>query len=278
MNPKKTRVKNKYMTIQHQRKPKITVDNESKNHPMIVSPGPNSMIISPGPNSMIVSPGPNSMTVNTCSSNPVIINTKCENIINKYIRNLIRSESDLINSNLKQSMSLLTKGAYYYPHCVCDERDQNLFKRIVSELEDADELKIVSWSQHYKIDNPGCSETFNLIIKKVADMFNAIVCETRLNYYKDQSDWKPMHHDSHAYGESLHLKEDFTIGISLGSTRELVFMHEQSGNIFKFPQKNGDVFAFDHHVNKDFLHGVTKSIIPTGSRISLVAWCKLQNN
>src|SRR5947207_1950646 len=87
----------------------------------------------------------------------------------------------------------------------------SLNKNKVNEIEQADEFKIVSWSKHYKVDNPKFSKTFNEIIEKISNVFNVTVCETRLNYYKDKNDWKPLHHDSHAYGNGI--REDFTIGI-----------------------------------------------------------------
>jgi hypothetical protein len=194
------------------------------------------------------------------------------NMIHKYISQLVKSEIDLTNGNLNNSIELLLKGAFYYPHLICNEKDTTFFNNIVKELEEADEFKIVEWSKHCKIDNPRFSKTFNEIIEKISKIFNVTVCETRLNYYKDKNDWKPLHHDSHAYGNGI--REDFTIGISLGEPRELIFMHESSGNKFKFPQRNGDIFAFDKYVNKDFLHGITKSLRTVGPRISLVAWCK----
>ena len=72
---------------------------------------------------------------------------------------------------------------------------------------------------------------------------------SRMNFYRDDSDWKPFHHDSHAYGGKS-LREDFTIGASFGATRELAFLHEPSGGQFSFPQGNGDIFAFSSEVNK----------------------------
>lgn len=35
------------------------------------------------------------------------------------------------------------------------------------------------------------------------------------------------------------------MGASFGSSRALGFLHEPSGIEFTFPQKNGDIFAFD---------------------------------
>lgn len=46
-----------------------------------------------------------------------------------------------------------------------------------------------------------------------------------------------------------------TVGASFGTTRELSFLHEPSGQSFTFPQANGDVFAFDSDVNAKFQHG-----------------------
>ena len=194
------------------------------------------------------------------------------NMINIYMKKLVRSDTDRINANLNRGIGLLSEGAYYYPHCVCSEKDLTLFTQILMELEKADEFKLIEWSKHYKVENPKFSQTFNQLIEKVAKIFNLSVCETRLNYYKDHNDWKPLHHDSHAYSNMV--REDFTIGISIGGSRELSFVHENSGNGFKFPQKNGDVFAFDSNVNKEFLHGITKGSHNSAPRLSLIAWCK----
>ena len=194
------------------------------------------------------------------------------NMIGFYINQLVKSDFDKLNTSLLNDIQFLKFGAYYYPNHVCKKDDHTLFDQILKELSDVDEFKLIKWSKHYKIDNPKCSETFTKIINKVAHDFNVTVLETRLNYYKDGNDWKPLHHDSHAYSNEM--REDHTIGISLGDSRELIFMHETSENKFKFPQNNGDVFAFDSSVNKAFLHGITKSIRDAGPRISLIVWGK----
>ena len=48
------------------------------------------------------------------------------------------------------------------------------------------------------------------------------------------------------------------MGASFGSARELAFLHDSSEIQFKFPQNNGDVFAFDSVVNDKFKHGMYK--------------------
>ena len=76
------------------------------------------------------------------------------------------------------------------------------------------------------------------------------VFATRLNFYRDGADWKPFHHDSHAFANGQ--KEDFTMGASFGAARDLAFLHEPSGQRFSFPQNNGDVFAFNSNANAAF--------------------------
>jgi hypothetical protein len=90
----------------------------------------------------------------------------------------------------------------------------------------------------------------------MADYFDVEVYATRLNFYPDATSWKPFHHDSHAYAAGHAQREDFTMGASFGGTRELIFKHVGSGVCFTFPQADGDVFAFDSIVNKQFQHGV----------------------
>ncbi len=115
--------------------------------------------------------------------------------------------------------------------------------------------------------------TLNKIVRALAVYFDIDVFATRLNFYADNSAWKPFHHDSHAYAKSAGAAEDFTVGVSLGSERELVFKHVESGQQFSFPQRNGDLFAFDSAVNKRFQHGVPRArerIV--GPRFSIIAW------
>merc|ERR1712000_530215 len=110
------------------------------------------------------------------------------------------------------------------------------------------------------------------IIDILESYFDCEIFATRLNFYADNSAWKPFHKDSHAYAKGG-IKEDFTIGLSLGATRALVFKHAEGEQQFSFPQANGDVFAFDTKVNDKFLHGVPKAKERVvGPRFSIIAW------
>jgi len=189
--------------------------------------------------------------------NKIPLNKKT-NMAKLYANNLVTSNYDLVNSNFDNVL----KNCIYMTNYICDKNDTGLFDQIMTELK---ENNIVKWSKHYKYENPTFSPTFNKIIEKLSKDFNVDVKCTRLNYYKDGNDYKPYHRDSHVENEN------FTLGCSLGSSRVLSFMHETSKKKFHFEQNNGDIFAFDDIVNKDFLHGVPRSN-DSGERISIILW------
>lgn len=195
------------------------------------------------------------------------------NLIEKYAKVLLKSEFNRYLGIDNDYKKILNNGCYYLQNFICEMDDFTYFNKIKNELKDNN---IISWSKHQKYENPKFSKTFNEIINIICKYFNVVPVETRLNYYRNGMDWKPYHHDSHAYNNVL--KENFTIGVSLGSSRELSFLHDKTGDKFNFPQNNGDVFAFNKEVNRAFMHGVPKKKYQGYScindRISIIAWCK----
>ena len=127
-----------------------------------------------------------------------------------------------------------------------------------------------------KYENPTFSDTFNNIVDKLAKEFKIEVSQTRLNYYRNQNDWKPFHHDSHAYGDK---KENYTLGVSFGSSRVMEFIQDdiddkenKNREKFSFPQNNGDIFGFNREVNQKFMHGIPKTNTEAGERFSIILW------
>lgn len=198
-----------------------------------------------------------------------------KNQVKKYTNSLIKSDIDKVNADLQYDIQKnLNNGCTYLPNFFCKTEDKTIFNKLKNEL-DNQTSQMVKWSQHFKYENPDFSPTFNSIVKSMAEYFKVEVYQTRLNYYKDGIDWKPFHHDSHAYSDGTNkIIEDFTMGASFGDSRELEFMHESSGAKFKFPQNNGDIFAFNAEVNKKFMHGVPKVFKLKNSRFSIIAWGK----
>jgi hypothetical protein len=188
---------------------------------------------------------------------------------------LMASPIATLDGSLSRDYELLAEGhAVYVPGLLCDVDDFSLLKELMHDLAlSAQSDTFVARSRHAKIENPDALPTLNKIVRALALYFDMDVFATRLNFYADNSAWKPFHHDSHAYAKSAGAAEDFTVGVSLGAERELVFKHVESGQQFSFPQRNGDLFAFDSAVNKRFQHGVPRArerIV--GPRFSIIAW------
>ncbi|EPY33237.1 hypothetical protein STCU_02391 [Strigomonas culicis] len=202
-----------------------------------------------------------------------------QNIALTHAADIMRSESARIDAQLAEDFTAILRGnTVYMRNFVCAETDFTLYDQMKAELihstgaSMSGEGGLIEWSKHQVFDNPtDISPTFNLIIDMLAEYFDVDVYATRLNYYRDGSQWKPQHHDSHAYGGRAE-REDFTVGITLGSNRKLVFIHEASKREFNFPQTNGDCFAFTGEVNRLFTHGVPRVHAPIGDRFSIIAW------
>uniref|UniRef100_A0A6C0ECG9 Fe2OG dioxygenase domain-containing protein n=1 Tax=viral metagenome TaxID=1070528 RepID=A0A6C0ECG9_9ZZZZ len=200
----------------------------------------------------------------------IITNKKCNNAL--FYLPKMKSNFDLVSNLNFDIKDVLYKGCIYLPNLICDKDDMALFNKLNNELIN-DYDKISDWSQHHKIDNPTDSKTFNNIVKCLENYFKINVLASRLNYYT-QHDYKPFHHDSHAYSNGL--KEDTTIGLSLGGSRSLAFKHVESGQMFYFPQHNGDIFCFDHLTNQKFMHGIPKlkNTDIENLRLSIIIWGK----
>lgn len=188
------------------------------------------------------------------------------NIASKYAKTLIKSEIDRYDSDIIDDyQTTLNNGSVYISNFFEQRYDRTIFNKLKNEINNSD-CKQVMWSKHFKYENPTFLPTFNNIIGQMAKHFNVQVCNTRLNYYKDHTCYKPFHKDSHVG------KENFTMGVSFGNTRALEFKHENTGRKFRFPQHNGDIFCFDSQVNQVFFHGVPKTNKRVGERFSLIAW------
>jgi hypothetical protein len=194
----------------------------------------------------------------------------------KYANTLIKNNNANVNM-LNDYDEIIKNGCIYIPKFFGPSNDMTMFNKLRDEI---DVNKMVDWSKHQKYENPQFSDTFNEIINTMAKYFNVKVLQTRMNYYKDATAYKPMHKDSHAYytdENGVTMKENFTMGASFGYTRALDFIHDETGKKFTFPQKTNDVFCFNDKVNDKFMHGVPKVCNKmlndkNSERISVIAW------
>ena len=169
----------------------------------------------------------------------------------------------------------LTGSTIYLPSFFTPAESAALVKCLADDVAQDDSVGGgVSWSKHLKLSDPSQLPTFRRIVRAMAEYFDVDVFAFRCNLYRDGSDWKPYHRDSHAYGNDG-AKEDFTMGASFGAERVLSFRHEETGTEFAFPQRQGDVFAFSDDANKEFTHGVPRASSgeqASGLRFSIIAW------
>lgn len=81
------------------------------------------------------------------------------------------------------------------------------------------------------------------------------------NYYRDGYDFTPYHKDSYNCDVAM---------LSFGSTRDLYFKHDTTGEVEKFKMGNGDIFTFTPEINKNYKHSIPERRRHKDGRISLV--------
>jgi hypothetical protein len=125
---------------------------------------------------------------------------------------------------------------------------------------------------NWKVDCP----TFNMVIDKLVEYFNVRPEATRLNWYKEYTQWKPLHRDSAAINPDKAKYQDITIAVSFGQKRDIIFENLKSKQVICIPQGDGEVYTFGNDVNMNWKHGVQPGVNDKmQSRISIIIWGKL---
>ena len=133
-----------------------------------------------------------------------------------------------------------------------------------------------------KLDWKKDCPTFNYIIERVSKYFAMDVKATRFNWMQNLQDHKFFHYDGAALKPEIAKKQNATIGVSFGYTRDIAFQvasHPDCRKVVSIPLPNGYTYLFNKDVNIDWRHGVPpiKTSLnyksnPTDGRISIVAW------
>jgi len=168
-----------------------------------------------------------------------------------------------------------------YPNFI-DEPD--IYEQLLKEMEktgidDGELWKLWHGDTHFIADDnlnyKDRVPTFGKIINRLEETFKIDVKSTRFNLYKDSNQWKPFHHDAAAVKEHIAKVQNFTVGISLGATREIAFENAKTKSTVSFVLPNGSAYAFSKDINVNWKHGIPQ--IPPEKkndkgRISIIAW------
>lgn len=121
--------------------------------------------------------------------------------------------------------------------------------------------------------------TFQLVIDRIREYFGMRIEATRLNWYRDETDWKPFHFDAAAVDEAKSRIQNFTVAVSFGGTREAAFEDADNApghrRVISMPQPNGTVYCFSKDINIHWRHGILQkpeSERGTDGRFSIIAW------
>jgi len=152
----------------------------------------------------------------------------------------------------------------------------NLLNNLLNEI-DNNVYKLWHGDSHYIADDSlnwkNQATLFNYVIDELCNYFDMIPSATRFNLYNDSKEWKPYHHDAAALKPDKAKKQNITVGVSFGLTRDISFQHAKSYNRINFPLENGCVYAFGNQVNIDYRHGIPQlEELINKKRISIIVW------
>lgn len=164
------------------------------------------------------------------------------------------------------------------------EQDLSVYGKLLNEIQNCgvDEKQLwQSWhgDSHMIADNKrrwkDACPTFHWVVDTLADYFQMDVKATRLNWYRDSSEWKPFHHDAAAVKPHMAKTQNFTAAVSFGAERDAAFEHAQTKTVIAMPQPNGTVYTFGKDVNILWRHGIPQ--LPpekrsSQGRISIIVW------
>ena len=164
-----------------------------------------------------------------------------------------------------------------------NEMYEKLFKEINSE--DNDLWKLWHGDSHLIADDQskkykGWKEkcpTFASVIETFKNYFAIDIKATRFNWYRDGSDWKPLHFDAAAIDPAKAKTQNVTIGVSFGRTRSAFFENATTRTTMELPLDNGVTYGFCSAFNSEWRHGITQlteeeRTKDDSGRISIIAW------
>ena len=114
--------------------------------------------------------------------------------------------------------------------------------------------------------------TFTMIVDRIKSFFQMRVEATRLNIYSSGEEYKPAHHDSAGVDAERAKTQNFTVALSLGDTRKIMFEHAKTKTTVSLPMIDGSIYCFSKQTNIEWRHGVLQNKDAKEGRISIILW------
>ncbi len=161
---------------------------------------------------------------------------------------------------------------------------KEMFDKLMTEIQKCSEKNPELWKlwhgdTHFiaddKIEWKQDVPSFQEIIDNIEKFFNFKTISTRFNLYENSDHWKPFHHDAAAIKPHIAEKQNTTIAISFGATRETAFQFNDNKCVVSFPLKDNSVYVFGKDVNINWKHGIPqlpKDKFSDEKRISIILW------
>ena len=196
------------------------------------------------------------------------------------IRFLIQSRGEKFEGDIKENDVIVV------PDFFKDINNETVYNTLLKELEDSgipteeiwkqwhgDTHSIVDDRQGNDIDWKKLCPTYNMVIGKMKEYFDMEVKQTRVNMYKDNTEWKPYHRDAPVVDTKKESAQTFTVGVSFGATRTVSFQHAKTRSRVDVPLDDGSVYTFSNQVNDIWKHGIVQEPeFKKDGRISIIIW------
>jgi len=182
------------------------------------------------------------------------------------------------------SRPILTRDVIFVPDLFCTSSDLTIYNQLHSELDSSGLTPHQIWASWHgdshliandRVEWSKHCPTFHMVLDKIQDYFKMKISATRLNWYRDSTEWKPFHHDASALKEDKAQKANLTVAVSFGLEREAAFEHAKTKSIVSLPCPNGSMYVFSRDINILWRHGILqmnpKTKVEQG-RISVIAW------
>lgn len=178
----------------------------------------------------------------------------------------------------------LSRDVIYVPDLFGDVKDLSIYQNLLQEIKNSGVKEIDIWKswhgdRHLIADDKkkwkSECPTFNMVIQKIQKYFKMDIKATRLNWYRNSSEWKPFHHDAAAMKPDKAKTQNITVGVSFGEEREAAFQHAKSYTTISLPLPNNSIYVFNRDTNIIWRHGILQEKPEKYSdkgRISIIAW------